>query len=245
MASRSVIVAPDVEAQAEAAAERLVARLAAAHGLAAVALTGGSAPLPLYKLLPGERFRKAIAWERVHWFMGDDRFVPVDDPLSNMGAARKAFLDASAPPMTIHAIDASGADVRVAAQAYSDALMQFRDAAGRADDEPLFDVCLLGVGVDGHVASLFPGAPELDERDRLVVGVDEAGQEPHVPRVSLTLPALNSTREMLFLVNDKKKRNVVARILRGEDLPATRVKPHGAVAWLLTADVAEGLPDEA
>src|SRR5262249_48175839 len=103
---------------------------------------------------------------------------------------------------------------------------------------PLFDGVLMGVGVDGHAASLFPGRAELEESERWVVGVAEAGLEPFVPRVTLTFPALASTREMLFIVSGSDKREVLARVSSGADLPATRAYAEGDLVWLVDRDAA-------
>jgi 6-phosphogluconolactonase len=102
----------------------------------------------------------------------------------------------------------------------------------------LFDLVLMGLGPDGHTASLFPGGAALKETTRWVVGVEEAKLEPLVPRVTLTVPALASTREMLFLVTDGDKRDVVTRVLNGADLPAAHVRADGDLVWLLTREAA-------
>jgi 6-phosphogluconolactonase/glucosamine-6-phosphate isomerase/deaminase len=102
----------------------------------------------------------------------------------------------------------------------------------------LFDLVLMGVGPDGHTASLFPGSPALAETTRWVVGVDHADVAPLVPRVTLTLPTLESSREMLFLVGGRQKRDILARILAGEDLPAARAHAQGETVWLVDRDAA-------
>jgi 6-phosphogluconolactonase len=98
---------------------------------------------------------------------------------------------------------------------------------------PLFDLVLMGLAPDGHTASLFPNAPALAEQERWVVGVNEAGLHPFVPRVTLTFPALASTREMLFLVSGADKRDILARVLSGEDVPATHARSDGDLVWLV------------
>jgi 6-phosphogluconolactonase len=102
----------------------------------------------------------------------------------------------------------------------------------------LFDVVLMGVGSDGHTASLFPGQPQVEETRRWVVGVPQAGLEPFVPRVSLTLPALASTRDMLFLVTGRSKREILGRVLSGANLPAARAHSQGDLMWLVDRDAA-------
>jgi 6-phosphogluconolactonase len=230
-------VMADAAALAEAAAQRIVARLAARNGPLAVCLTGGSTPDRLYALLATERFRSVLPWPRIHWFWTDDRFVPQHDPRSNAGAARRLMLDrVPVPPENIHAVPGDAASVDEAAQRYDSELRHFSGADRPEPARPLFDVVLMGVGSDGHVASLFPGRPELDEMQRWAVGVAEAGLEPFVPRVTLTFPALASTREMVFLVSGAGKREVMARILAGEDLPATRAWSDGEMVWLVDRD---------
>jgi 6-phosphogluconolactonase len=242
MASRQkseLIIAADAQALAQAAADRLLRRIRQAPGRAAICLTGGSGPAQLYRLLATELWRSRLPWERVHWFMGDDRFVPIDDPLSNMGMARRAFLDVVAtPPRDIHPIETGAASPDAAARAYEAELKRFYWADLIDPGRPLFDLVLMGLGSDGHTASLFPRAAALDERQRLVVGVEKAGLEPFVPRVTLTFPALASTREMLFLVGGADKKKILTRVLSGEDLsdedlPAARAHSNGDLVWLV------------
>ncbi len=231
---REVIVVADTAAIAETAAQRLVARLQQAKGRAAVCLTGGSSPEDLYRLLAEAPWRNEVPWDRVHWFMGDDRFVPETDPLSNMGMARRLFLDkAGAPPSNIHAIPTDTNYPEGAANLYQDTLRAFYGAEQLDPARPLFDLVLMGVGPDGHTASLFPQSRALDENSRWVVGVAKAGMEPLVPRVTLTFPALASTREMLFIVDGAGKREILHRIFSGEDLPAARAHAEGDLVWLL------------
>jgi 6-phosphogluconolactonase len=235
-----IVVVADAAALAQTAARRLIDRIR--HGnRAAVCLTGGSSPLGLYRLLAQDPLRSQVPWQRVHWFMGDDRFVPERDPLSNMGAARRAFLDrVSAPGQNIHSIPTQAADPDEAARRYEDALKQFYGADRLDPGRPLFDLVLMGLGPDGHTASLFPHSPALEENQRWVVGVTQAGMEPFVPRVTLTFPALASTGEMLFLVDSADKRPTLARVLGGEDLPAHRAYAQGDLIWLMiTAAVPE------
>jgi 6-phosphogluconolactonase len=228
-----VVVVANAAALAETAARRLIDRVT--HGnRAAVCLTGGSSPQGLYRLLAEEPWRSKVPWDRVHWFMGDDRFVPESDPLSNMGAARRAFLDrADAPHQNIHPIAIDAADPDEAARLYEDELKKFYDADPPDPAQPLFDLVLMGLGSDGHTASLFPHSPALNEQQRWVVGIAEAGMAPYVPRVTLTFPTLASTREMLFLVDGADKRAILSRLLAGEDLPARRAHSDGELVWLI------------
>ncbi len=230
---REIIVVPDRQALAETAAQRLIARISANPERPTVCLTGGSTPYRLYELLATSPWREQVPWARVHWFMSDDRFVPHDDPLSNIGMACKAFLDACAPTKNIHAIPTNEMTPDEAAELYERELRTFYSA--RLDEgPPLFDVVLMGVGPDGHTASLFPGFPELTEHRKWVVGVPRANVAPFVPRVSLTLSCLASSREMLFLVSGRDKKDILGQALAGGDLPAARAQSaHGETVWLI------------
>jgi 6-phosphogluconolactonase len=230
---RRVITVSDANALAQAAADRMLARIAANAGRLAICLTGGSSPKQLYQLLATEAYRSRIPWDRVHWFIGDERFVPADDPLNNMGTARRLFLDSYAPASNIHPIPTDTANPEEAARRYQNELQSFYGADRLDASQPLFDVVLMGVGPDGHTASLFPNYPALEETDRWVVGVPEARVEPFVPRVTLTLPALGSCREMLFEVSGPDKRAILARVLGGENLPANRAHSTGETIWLV------------
>jgi 6-phosphogluconolactonase len=228
---RELLIVDDATALAREAAKRVIARIGESMR-PAVCLTGGSSPRRLYEMLGSEPLRGQIPWDRVHWFIGDDRFVSSDDPLSNIGMARKIFLDHLAPGGNVHAIPTDAPDPDAAARAYDDELREFYGAKHLDPSRPLFDVILLGLGPDGHVASLFPGAPH-DAGDRWGVGVPEANVPPFVPRVTLTFAALASCRQMLFLVSGAEKREIFARVQRGEDLPATRAHSNGLTTWLV------------
>lgn len=229
---RHIVVVENAAALAEAAAERVIERIEANSGTIAICMTGGSSPKRLYQLLGTEPWRSQIPWERVHWFIGDDRFVPADDPNNNMTMAREAFLDACAPAAKVHAIKTDAANPEEAAALYVRELQAFYGSEHLHEAKTLFDLVLLGVGPDGHVASLFPGYPAVEVTDRWVVGVPEAHVKPFVPRVSLTLPALASCKEMLFLMSGGDKREIFGRVLAGEDLPANRARSQGETAWL-------------
>jgi 6-phosphogluconolactonase len=240
--NRHIVVVEDAVALAEAAADRLIERIEANPGRIAICMTGGSSPKRLYELLATEPYRSEIPWDRVHWFIGDDRFVPSGDPLNNMTMARTAFLDTCAPLANVHPIKTDAANPDEAAALYTRELQLFYGADKLDKAKPLFDLVLLGVGPDGHVASLFPSYPAIEIKDRWVVGVPEAHVKPFVPRVSLTLPALASCREMLFLMSGEDKRAILTRVLKGEDLPANRARSDGETVWL--CDKA-ALPDDA
>ncbi len=234
-----VIVVADADALARAAAERILARLRRSNGRLAVCLTGGSTPERLYELLATEAYRDAFSWNHIYWFWGDDRFVPHNDPRSNYSMARRLLLDrVPIPSGNICPIPTSVENVEEAARLYETELHRFYGAERLLPGRPLFDVVLMGLGPDGHTASLFPGHAELDEKTRWVVGVPEAGLEPFVPRVTLTFPTLASTREMLFLVSGSSKREIVSQVLAGADLPAAHAYSEGELLWLVDRDVA-------
>jgi 6-phosphogluconolactonase len=234
--NRHVVPVADPAALANAAAERVIARISENPGRIAICLTGGSSPRQLYQILATDAWRSQIPWDRVHWFIGDERFVPADDPLNNMGVARKIFLDQCAPASNIHPIPTSTADPTDpdrGAALYESELKSFYGADELDPARPLFDLVLMGVGPDGHTASLFPGDPALDETRRWVVGVPKANVEPFVPRVTLTLPTLASSREMLFEVAGADKRAILTRTFAGENLPANRARSSDETVWLV------------
>lgn len=200
----------------------------AEQGTFAVALASGSTPRRLYRLLAAPPYRRALPWSRLHWFGGDERFVPAVDARTNYRMAREAlFSRAPPPPGNIHPIPTVGMSPAAAAQSYENELKAFY-GAGRLDPaRPLFDVALLGVGADGHTASLFPSAPALCERERWVVAVNSPDAET---RMSLTYPALESSRQVAYLVSGAGKRPILGRLLDADPtLPASRLRPVGGL----------------
>ncbi len=226
------IVVSDPIALATTAAERMLARIDANRGRIAICLTGGSSPQQLYRLLATDRWSKRVPWDRTHWFISDERFVPPSDSRNNMAAARAIFLDRFAPKDHVHPIRTDAVDPEQAANLYEAELQAFYGAADLDPARPLFDLVLMGIGPDGHTASLFPGYPELDERKRWVVGVPQAHVEPFVPRVTLTLPPLASCREMLFEATGREKRSILAKLSQDESLPANRARSIGETVLL-------------
>ncbi|MBB4261299.1 MULTISPECIES: 6-phosphogluconolactonase [unclassified Bradyrhizobium] len=237
-----LIVAADAGALAQAAAERVMARITANPSRIAICLTGGSSPKQLYQLLGSDPCRGKIPWDRVHWFIGDERFVPESDPLNNMAVARAAFLDRNAPSGHIHPIPTTADNPDRSAEAYARELQAFYGSENLDPARPLFDLVLMGAGPDGHTASLFPGFPEIEETERWVVGVPKANVAPFVPRVSLTLPALASCHEMLFEIAGHDKQPILTRLVNGETLPALRARSNGETVWLVDrAALPEGI----
>ena len=243
MANKRIIVAADLAALVEQAAKRIADRIGQAGDRAAICATGGSTPKPVYERLAKEPYRSELPWDRTHWFWGDDRFVALEDDRSNAGMTINALLaQVSVPDANIHPIPTGAATPEEAARIYQAELRRFYGRDQLDPAAPLFDLVLLGLGSDGHTASLFPGLSAVEETDRWAVGVDPAGLAPFVPRVTLTFAALASTREMLFLVCGEGKREVLGRVLAGENLPATRATATGELVWLVDRDAA---PDEA
>lgn len=230
-----MIVTPDLAGLVETAASRIAARIDETRSRVAICLTGGSTPKPLYERLAGEPYRSRLPWERIHWFWSDERFVPFDDQRNNARLAFSALLDhVPVRPEHIHIIRTALPDSGEAARRYDDTLKRFYGSERLDPERPLFDLVLLGLGSDGHTASLFPDSTALEApQDCWVVGVDHAKLAPFVPRVTLTLPALASTREMLFLVAGSEKQDVVNRLFSGENFPAARVHTSGQQFWLI------------
>jgi 6-phosphogluconolactonase len=216
----TITLHPTPEELARATAAWLREHAAAAGPRFAVCLAGGSTPRRVYELLASAE-RARFSWDRAHWFFGDERFVPHDHPDSNYRMARAALFDAApVPPANVHPMPTAGSP-SAAAQRYEMGLRDFYGAATLDPQRPLFDVVLLGLGEDGHTASLFPGTAALQERRRWVVDVLNPKSEP---RITLTYPALESTRALAFLVAGAHKRDVLGRVWRGEDLPAARLQ---------------------
>jgi 6-phosphogluconolactonase len=220
-------VLPDAQALARRVAGWLVDLAEARNGRFAIALSGGSTPKILYEMLAAPPFLERFPWSRTHFFWGDERFVPADDPQSNFRMTREALLSrARIPSANIHAMPTTGSP-EAAAAAYERELKAFYGAERLDPSRPLFDVALLGLGGDGHTASLFPGSPALGEREHWVASVDDAKRGP---RLTLTWPALESARQTAFLVTGKDKREILDRFRDGDkSLPAANLKPHGAL----------------
>jgi 6-phosphogluconolactonase len=237
-----ITVAADADAVYRAAAgvfARASADAVAARDVFSVALSGGSTPKGLYSLLAtDETFRSAIAWDRGEFFWSDERHVPPDHPESNYRMAQDALL--SGVPVKgnrIHRVRAELPDASVAAIAYEVDIRRTFDAYGSI---PRFDLILLGLGADGHTASLFPGTAALGERSRLVT----ANQVPALgERITMTYPLLNAARLVMFVVAGAEKAAAVRAVLQPDPdapaLPARLIKPEdGEVVWVLDREAA-------
>ncbi len=223
----------DLEELAHQAARWITALAGSSSGRFAICLSGGSTPRRLYQLLAASPYREAMPWDRVHWFWGDERFVPWDHPDSNYRMTREAMLaHVPAPAQNIHGIETAG-EPAVAARAYESVLKSYYGAETLDPARPLFDVELLGLGPDGHTASLFPRTKVLEERKRWVAEV--IGAHPEA-RITLTYPALECSRHTAFLVAGADKREPLARVLAGDkELPAGRLHPAGELVWFVDA----------
>jgi 6-phosphogluconolactonase len=218
------------EMLAQGVAEWLCALAQASDGNFAVCLSGGSTPRRLYERLATPGVASRFPWRRSHWFWGDERFVPHDHPDSNYRMARAALLSrVPIPDDNIHAIPTEGLSPEQAAAAYETTLKRFYGAGTLSSERALFDVTLLGIGMDGHTASLFPGQPALQEKRRWAVAVIGAKSEP---RISLTYLALDSSRDVAFLATGDGKRAAVAGARAGNcELPAAMIRPVGRLHW--------------
>lgn len=237
-----------------AAAAGMLARAAGeairARGEFNLVLSGGSTPKELYRLL-AEQYGRRIAWERVSFFWGDERSVPPDHRDSNFRLARETLLDPLSIAETQITRIPGEMDPGLAANTYEDLLRAHFFVAGRkgdAADFPVFDVVLLGIGADGHTASLFPGTQALTESERWAV----ANYVPHLDtwRVTLTFPVINHAHQVIFLVSGAGKKDALKEVLQGEynpgKYPAQAIQPlAGDLHWLLDTAAAGQLEEEA
>jgi len=245
-----ISIYPDHEALSWAAAGILLERAMLAtreRSRFSVALSGGSTPQRTYQLLAAPPFREQVPWNQVHIFWADERCVPMDDPRSNAGLAYEILLNrVPIPPGQIHPISCAGNPNRTAKE-YESTLQEFFRG-----QPPRFDLIFLGLGKDGHTASLFPGSQLLEEGERWVSEVYVPGQDFH--RATLTVPAINSAATIAFLVCGQDKAEVLKRVLEPpgdpERLPAQLVDPvDGELIWMVDSRAAallnsgqEGIP---
>jgi 6-phosphogluconolactonase len=239
-----VLVFPQPADVARAAAERFVADTLAALSEGesfCVALSGGSTPKEMYRLLASPEFQREIDWDRVKLFWSDERCVPPDHPDSNYGMAKTALLDAiSIPSTNVFRMPADRADLEAAAGEYA---QQLRDTLPLdVYGVPRFDLILLGLGPDGHTASLFPGTPVIEETRKLVAA-------PLVPkfgsrRMTFTYPLLNAGKEILFLATGAEKAEPLAAVVRrtaNPPLPAARIEPRDGKKFFFVDTAAAAL----
>jgi 6-phosphogluconolactonase len=242
------IVLPDYSRLMEAAAEHFVKAAVESidrRGRFSVALSGGSTPLGLYTLLSAPELVRSLNWSKTHCFWSDERCVPPDHPDSNYRMAKQVLLDrVPVPEENIHRIPGELGFEKAAAE-YEYELLSFFDSDNHSLKSPSFDLILLGMGEDGHTASLFPGSPTLEIQDRWMAGVEHQGPpDPQVNRVSLTFKAINAAHQVIFLVSGERKAETLAMVMYPDPnlplLPAARVAPQsGKLLWLVDQAAAE------
>jgi 6-phosphogluconolactonase len=237
-----IVIVPDAGALARSGAQhfaRLAQQAVESRGRFTAALSGGSTPRGLYRLLAGEPYRSEVPWRQVHFFWGDERCVSADDPRSNYRMAEEALLAyVPVPSENVHRVEGELAPQQ-AARAYG------RDLEGFfCGPHVRLDLMLLGLGSDGHTASLFPGSAALEETTRLVAAVEAQYEDRPACRITLTLPAINTSRHIVFLVSGSSKADILQKVLSepGGPLPAQRVHPTaGALTWLIDEAAANRL----
>jgi len=208
-----------------------------------VAISGGTTPGRTYRILAEEPCRSTIPWDKTYIFWADERCVPENDPASNCGAAKKDFLNrVPVPEAQVYPMPGELPPEQGAWQ-YQRALIEFFNLED--GQFPIFDLIFLGMGTDGHTASLFPGHRTVDEKERMVVAVK--GGHPNVNRLTLTLPVLNRSRKIVFLISGKKKAATLKTVFENTDtrLPVQKIHPlDKELIWLLDNESASLLPEE-
>lgn len=228
---RQVEIVPDLSAMVQRSLHLVLERANTAiaeRGQFTMALAGGNTPRPLYEAIATQ----PLPWDKIHVFWGDERYVPPTHPDSNEGMARKAWLDhVPIPPDHVHPMMSDGVEPAIAAQRHDQHLREFFQVA--EGSFPSLDLVLLGMGDDGHTASLFPHTQALSVRDRLVT----VGYKDEQPRLTLTAPFINQARCVLFLVTGANKQSALSHVFSstGDDhtYPARLIRPQGELWWLL------------
>ncbi|MBD2576269.1 6-phosphogluconolactonase [Oscillatoria sp. FACHB-1406] len=206
------------------------------RGQCTIALSGGSTPKPLYEAIAAQ----SLPWDKIHVFWGDERYVPPTDPDSNEGMARGAWLDRVAlPPENIHPMPTGASDPAADAETHDAQLRDFFKSS--AGEFPEFDIILLGMGDDGHTASLFPHTEALDVRDRLITVGNKDGQ----PRLTFTVPLINRARCVIFVVAGTSKQPALEQIFAEtadeRAYPSRQIQPAGELYWLLDRAAGEAI----
>lgn len=239
---RTVEVLPDQTALISLSLNITLSKIQTAieeRGYGTIALSGGSTPKPLYEAIAQQN----LPWDKIHVFWGDERYVPPDHPDSNQLMARRAWLDqVDIPAQNIHAIPTDQADPADAARKYEAHLQEFFHT--QKGEFPALDLNLLGMGDDGHTASLFPHTPALQVRERLITVGSKDGQ----PRITFTVPMINHSRCVMFVVAGANKRPALAQVFApvADDFtyPARLVQPEGELWWLLDQQAGMDLPEQ-
>lgn len=223
-------LAADAAARYCAAADASIA----AYGRFCVVFPGGRTPLLLFAALRSAPWVERAPWRETHFFWSDERCVPAEHPDSNYGLAQRELLSqVPIPAGHVHRAPTEVGSAEQAARAWEHALREFFGAPAGTAVFPEFDLVILGVGADGHTASLFPGAPALEVSGRWVAATTPIGT-PAVPRLTLTLPVFNHAREVLFLAAGPDKRKIVDSAVAGAAVPASRIRPRRDPVWLYT-----------
>ncbi|RLD10142.1 MAG: 6-phosphogluconolactonase [Chlamydiae bacterium] len=206
------------------------------NGTFSVALSGGTTPIGVYKLLADLLVNRHKMLNAIHIFWGDERCVPYDDERSNYKSAYDNFLSKiNIPKKNIHKIPFIINPAKAAIE-YEKDLKRFFKTDGNF--LPEFDLILLGMGTDGHTASLFPRSKALNEKERWVIDTEIPEMSPRVERITLTLPVINNARSVLFLISGEEKKKIIDEIIKNEDktvkkYPAAMVKPRGKITWMI------------
>jgi 6-phosphogluconolactonase len=215
------------------------------RGIFTFVLSGGSTPRLLYEELASPSIANRIDWQHTHLFWGDERYVPQDKPESNFALAFQALIaKVNLPATNLHPILTESRSANASAKAYENTLRHFFRPPAESEDDfylPSFDLVLLGLGQDGHTASLFPGDAAVEEKYRWVVAVDGASASPPVPRITLTLPVLNQAQCIIFLASGSNKREVFQRIVNNPGTvayPAARIRPLEKLLWFVDEEMA-------
>lgn len=239
---------PDLETLSLEAARFLVqaaVRRIAEKGVFTLVLSGGKSPRRLYELLAGPPFLEALPWNQIHLFWGDERYIPTDHPESNYGQTFQLLLSKiPIPGKNVHPIPTEIGPGPMAAAEYEEEIRDFFQvhtylgAPPAVPSPPSFDLILLGIGTDGHTASLFPGDPSLEDGGRLAVFVPLSPLPPFLPRITMTLSLINQAGAVVFLVSGKDKIKVIRAIhsepeKAGSLFPAARVNPKGKSYWFI------------
>lgn len=235
-----VEVLPSLESLIERSLAITLDRISTAiaeRGVCAIALAGGSTPKPLYEAIS----KQSLPWDKIHVFWGDERYVAPEHPDSNQLMARTAWLNkVPIPDTNIHPIATNETDPSVAASKYEQELLEFFQLS--PGELPVFDIILLGIGDDGHTASLFPHTAALKVSDRAVTVGNKDGQ----PRITFTYTLINQARCVIFLVAGASKRSALAQIFApvadASTYPSRLIQPQGTLCWLLDRAAAQELP---
>ena len=239
---------PSLEHLSRAAAEyicEIAERAIKERGIFTFVLSGGTTPRLLYEKLAREPYASRVDWQHTHLFWGDERCVPSDSPDSNYSLALQTLISkVDVPPSNIHRIPATTGSPKAVAAEYETTLREFFQASAASDPStsfPSFDLVLLGMGADGHTASLFPGDAALEERASWVVAVEGSSASPPVQRITLTFPVFNEAKCVLFLVAGSNKLKVLLEILKNPHTatyPAAHVQPLGRLLWFIDEGLA-------